>query len=451
MPPPEVVAPVARGRRILRLHGEGVPPVARRELVAWAFYDFANSGYTTVVITAVFNAYFVAVVAGKATWATLAWTAALAISYGANVLSAPLIGAWADLRARKRELLWASSALCVVATAALAGCGPGMVLPALVLIVVSNYAFGMGENLIAAFLPELADDEALGRVSGWGWALGYLGGLLVLAICLAWIQGAGARGADTGTAVAQTMLITAAAFALTAWPALAILRERARPTAVQPGEIARLALQRVRGEFSGSRGLVELRRFLACIVCYQAGVQTVIALAAIYTQEALGFTTEDSIRLILLVNVTAAAGAFAFGFVQDRLGHRLTLALTLAGWLCAVGLLWAATDRSMVWLAANVAGLCLGASQSAGRALVGYLCPRGREAEVFGLWGLAVKLASILGPLSYGLVSWTTGGDHRKAVLVTAAFFVGGLLLLLRVDVAGGRQRVLASGDGTAR
>lgn len=451
MAPPEAPPAAARARRILRRHGPGVTPVARRELVAWAFYDFANSGYTTVVITAVFNAYFVAVVAGKATWATLAWTAALSFSYAANVLSAPLIGAWADLRARKRELLWASSALCVAATAALAACGPGMVVPALLLIVVSNFAFGMGENLIAAFLPELADDEALGRVSGWGWALGYLGGLLVLALCLAWIQGAGARGADTGAAVAQTMLITAAAFALTAWPALAILRERARPTPVARGEIARVARERVRGELVGSRGLVELRRVLACIVCYQAGVQTVIALAAIYTQEALGFTTQDSIKLILLVNVTAAIGAFAFGFVQDRLGHRPTLALTLAGWLCAVVLLYAATDRQMVWIAANLAGLCLGASQSAGRALVGFLCPRGREAEVFGLWGLAVKLASILGPLSYGLVSWISGGDHRLAVLVTAGFFVGGLLLLLRVDVAQGRERALAAGAGTPR
>ena len=136
-------------------HPPDLPPVRRREVFAWALFDFANSGYTTVVITAVFNAWFVAGIAGGASWATLAWTAALSLSYALNLLSSPLLGAWADLRAQKRGLLLASTALCVAATAALSLCGPGDVALALALVVVSNFAFGMGENLIAAFLPEL--------------------------------------------------------------------------------------------------------------------------------------------------------------------------------------------------------------------------------------------------------------------------------------------------------
>lgn len=428
-------APAPPSTELRALHPPGVPVVKRREIVAWAFFDFANSGYTTVVVTAVFNAFFVSVIAGKASWATLAWTLALSASYALNMLSAPLLGAWADLRAHKKRLLVASTALCVVGTAMLALCGPGDVALALAIIVVGNFAFGMGENLIAAFLPELVRPEAMGKVSGWGWGLGYLGGLLVLALCLWWIQSGDAPAAET---VPQTMLITAACFALASLPTLLLLRERARPKPATAAEVWALARSRVVDALKGGHGLADLRRFLWCIVCYQAGVQTVIALAAIYTEQALGFSTADSIKLILLVNITAAAGAFVFGFVQDRFGHRPTLAITLVGWLLAIGLLFAAETRAMVWLAANVAGLCLGASQSAGRALVGYLCPPEREAEIFGLWGLAVKFASILGPLSYGVVNALTSGDHRLSIAVTALFFVAGLLLLVRVDVARG-------------
>jgi UMF1 family MFS transporter len=423
-------------------HPAGVPPVRKRELISWAFFDFANSGYTTVVITAVFNAFFVSVIAGKAGWATLAWTLALSLSYALNVLTSPLIGAYADLRARKKRLLTISTVLCVLGTAALALCGPGDVALALCIIVIGNFAFGMGENLIAAFLPELVRQESMGKMSGWGWALGYLGGLLVLALCLWWIQGSDQPAAIS---VPQTMLITATVFALAALPTLFFLRERASPKPVSNAEVWALAKSRVLEAIRGGSGLLDLRRFLYCIVCYQAGVQTVIALAAIYTEQALGFSTADSIKLILLVNITAAAGAFVFGWIQDRLGHRLTLGITLVGWLIAIALLFSADTRPIVWLAANVAGLCLGASQSAGRALVGYLCPPAREAEIFGLWGLAVKLASILGPLSYGVVNALTDGNHRISIAVTAVFFIAGLVLLMRVDVARGHAAARAA------
>jgi UMF1 family MFS transporter len=428
-------SPAAPSLDLRASHPAGVPPVQRREIVAWAFFDFANSGYTTVVITAVFNAFFVSVIAEKAGWGTLAWTLALSASYALNVLTSPLIGAWADLRARKKQLLIFSTSLCVIGTAMLSFCGPGDVALALAIIVGGNFAFGMGENLIAAFLPELVKPEAMGKISGWGWGLGYLGGLLVLAVCLWWIQSSATPAATT---VPQTMLITAACFALAALPTMFLLRERAQPRPATAREIWTLATSRVVDALKGGHGLADLRSFLWCIVCYQAGVQTVIALAAIYTEQALGFSTADSIKLILLVNVTAAIGAVVFGFVQDRFGHRPTLAITLVGWLIAVALLFLADTRPMVWLAANVAGLCLGASQSAGRALVGYLCPPSREAEIFGLWGLAVKLASILGPLSYGVVNAATSGNHRISIAVTAVFFVAGLALLMRVDVARG-------------
>jgi len=419
-------------------HASGLAPgVRKREVWSWALYDFANSGYTTVVITALFSAYFVAEVAGNEPWATFAWTSALAVSYALIMFTAPLLGAWADRHAAKKRLLLLTTAGCVLFTAALSLVGRGDVAAAMVLIVLSNYFFGSGENLIAAFLPELARGEALGRVSGWGWGLGYLGGLAALGLCLAYVSHAQAAGAGAAEFVPVTMLITAGLFVLASTPTFVFLRERARPrpdvTAISLRALASAAL-RVLREFA------DLRRFLLCLLCYQAGIQTVIALAAIYAQQAMGFTLRDTLQLILVVNITAAIGALGFGHVQDRLGHVRSIGVVLAGWIVTVLLAWSADSAGLFWLAANCVGLCLGSSQSAGRALVGWFSPAGREAEFFGLWGLAVKCSSILGPLTYGAVSWLTGGDHRLAMLITGGYFVVGLLLLGGIDAGRGRR-----------
>src|SRR5215470_14218208 len=401
------------------------------EVIAWAMFDFANSGYTTVVITAVFNAYFVAVIAGNAPWATFAWTAALSVSYAVILLTAPVLGAYADLRAAKKRLLLLTTAGCVVATALLALTGPGTLALAIGLLVVSNFCFGTGENLIAAFLPELAKGEVMGRVSGWGWSLGYLGGLLTLALCLAYVTWAQGHGEPARQFVPVTMLITAATFALSSLPTFLVLRERARPAPLASAQnLALAAFARLGQTLRQAARYRDLARFLVCIVFYQAGIQAVIALAAIYAEQALGFTTKETITLILVVNVTAAAGAFAFGYIQDRLGHVRTIALTLWAWIATTLVAWLASGPGLFWVAANLAGLCLGASQSASRALVGYLSPADRHAEFFGLWGLAVKLSSIIGPITYGSIAWATNGNHRLAMLASGGFFVIGLVLL---------------------
>jgi len=417
---------------------EGVRPA---EVFAWAMYDFANSGYTTVVMTAVFNAYFVAVIAGNAPWATFAWTAALSVSYAGVLLTAPVLGAYADLRAAKKRVLVLTTVGCVSATALLALTGPGTLTLAVVLLVFSNFCFGSGENIIAAFLPELAQGEALGRVSGWGWSLGYLGGLLTLALCLGYVTWAQAQGLEARQFVPVTMLITAAIFAAASLPTFLMLRERARPVPPVPGEnLAWAAFLRLAQTVRDAARYRDLARFLACIVFYQAGIQTVITLAAIYAQQVLHFSTQDTIALILVVNVTAAVGAFAFGNIQDRLGHVRTITLTLILWIATTLIAWAASGPGLFWVAANLAGLCLGSSQSAGRALIGYLSPGDRHAEFFGLWGLAVKLSSILGPITYGAVTWMSNGNHRLAMLATGGFFIAGLAILRGIDVPRGRH-----------
>lgn len=418
--------------------------VRPREVWAWAMYDFANSGYTTVVITAIFNAYFVAVVASNAPWATFAWTAALAVSYMLIMVTGPLLGAYADAHAAKKSLLLATTAGCVLFTAALALIGPGDLALAVTLIVLSSFFFGSGENIIAAFLPELARGRALGRVSGWGWSLGYLGGLLTLGLCLVYVDWAQAQGRQAAQFVPVTMLITAVLFALASLPTFLFLRERAVPQRRAPGDnIVAQTFARLGATLRQVRRYRDLARFLICVVFYQAGIMAVISLAAIYAEQVMHFSTRDTLLLILVVNITAALGAFFFGSLQDRIGHIPAIALTLAGWLTMIGLAYTARGPGLFWAAANVAGLCLGGSQSAGRALVGLLSPAARRAEFFGLWGLAVKLSAILGPITYGLVSWLSHGDHRLAMLITGTYFIIGLLILSGIDVKRGRRAAL--------
>lgn len=415
-----------------------------REIWAWAMYDFANSGYTTVVLTAIFNAYFVAAVAGNAPWATFAWTATLSLSYALVVVTAPVVGAYADLHACKKKLLLITTAGCVLGTAALALVGPGDLAPAVVCVVLSNFFFCTGCDLVAAFLPELARGRSLGKVSGWGWGLGYIGGLLTLGVCLAYVTWAQGEGQLAAQFVPVTMLITAGLFVLASLPTFLVLRERAFAQPLPAGaSLAASAFARLADTLRHAARYQDLRRFLICIVFYQAGVQTVITLAAIYAEQAMGFNTRDTLVLVLVVNLTAAFGAFSFGGVQDRIGHIPTIALTLAGWIVTVLLVWSADTRALFWVAANLAGLCLGASQSAGRALVGYLSPEARRAEFFGLWGLATNLSSILGPITYGAVSWISQGNHRLSMLITGSFFVAGLLLLQGVDARRGRRAAL--------
>ena len=356
------------------------------------------------------------------------------------LLTAPVVGAWADAHAAKKRLLLFATVGCVVFTAALYFCGPGTVALAIALIIASNFFFATGENLIAAFITELADSKAMGRVSGWGWAFGYLGGLVSLGISLFYITISQKSGASANEFVPAVMLITAAIFALAAAPTFLFLKERAKPNPVKTS-----AWSRVFQTLRQARHYADLRRFLVCILFYQAGIQAVIALAAIYAQEAMKFTSTQTIVLVLVVNVTAAIGAFGFGYLQDAIGHIKAMTLVLIGWIIMIVLAYVAEGVTLFWVAANLAGLCMGSSQAAGRAIVGYLSPPARTAEFFGLWGLAVKAASIFGPLTYGTVTWIFEGNHRLGILAVGVYFVVGLILLFGIDVERGRRAALAA------
>lgn len=424
---------------------ESVNPGSRREVLAWAFYDFANSGYTTVVLTTIYSAYFVGVVAAEIDQAapgtgTLLWTLAVGIANFCVLLSGPVVGAIADFRATKKKFLLVTTIACVLSTALLGLASTGAIVFAMTLVIVSAIAFASGENLIAAFLPEIAHPDNMGRVSGYGWSLGYFGGLLTLGICLAYISWSEGQGLGATHYVPVTLLITAVIFALTAAPTFLWLRERAVPNAIPAGlTYLHAGFAEVATTLVHAAKLPDLFRFLVCLTLFQSGVATIIVVAAIYAQEVFDFDSQQLIILIMVVNFTAAAGAFVFGFAQDHFGSVPSLTGALLIWIVAILLTLVASEERDVWIAGNLIGLAMGATQAGGRALIGRLTPEARNAEFFGLWGLAARAAAILGPVSYGVTNRLTDGNYRVALFTTLAFFVAGLVLLLTVNEKRGR------------
>lgn len=410
------------------------PGVKIREVFGWAMYDFANSGYTLVVLTAIYATYFEGVVSAGKPWGQTVWSWALAVSYLLVMLSATTLGQWADRHGAKRRLLVFTTAGCVVTTALLGWTGPGSVALATGLIILSNTFYSWGEGFIAAFLPELARKEKLGAISGLGWGIGYLGGMLTLGICLAYILWAQSRGQTQTQAVPATMWITAVAYGLCACVTFALLKERAKPRHALSPDAS------VWTEVKASLGLLkqypDLRQVLLSTVFYQGGVAVVIALAAIYARAEIGMGLDEIIIMMFVLNIAAAAGAFMLGFLQDWFGHKRVLVAVLLAWaLTCLGVSLCHT-KTEFWVAATMAGICMGSSQSIGRAMVGLFAPSRRLAEFFGLWSLSTRLASIIGLLLYGLVNLLFGA--RIGVAVIALLFIIGIIMVLPLNVQRG-------------
>ena len=410
--------------------------VAVREVWAWAAFDFANSGYTTVVLTAVFNAYFVGVICGNASWATLLWTSVIAASNILAIVCMPFIGAATDLKANKKFWTVLTSLLCIAGTVGLAFTGSGTVWLAVFMVIVSNFAYNIGETLNSAFLPEIADEQSMGKVSGCGWSFGYCGGLMTLGLSLCAVLVMQAKGVSAEGYVPYTMVITAVVFFVAAMPLALWLKERAIPrTQANFWSLVKESQASLIATFKSLPKHKNFAWLVASGLSFQGGIAVVVTLAAVYADQAMGFTPDETILLVLLVNITAAVGAFAFGYVEDRIGHKYALMVTLLIWIAMVAVAYFAQTKPIFWIAANLAGIAMGSSQSAGRALVGVLAPEKDRAAFYSFWNMALWVANIVGPMTYGLITWMTGNDQRLALLCTGMFFVVGLILLLPMRI----------------
>lgn len=416
-------------------------PVTRREIFAWALFDFANSSYTTVVVTVAFSVYFTTMVAGSRRGDWL-WGLSLALSNVLVILLAPVIGAAADAAGRKKLLLCLSYLLCVAGTAALWLVLPGAVALGMTLFVVSNVAFALGESLIAAFLPEISTPRTVGRISGFGWALGYMGGLGCL-LLIRPLMAAGFTASNLGN-IRWIWPLTAAFFAIAGLPTFLVLRERApRRPGAGLGAQAAGSVRRLLETFRSLRHFSQLARFLVVFFLYSVGFTTVIAFASPFASRTLGFTAGELVILFLVLQLASAAGAMSFGFVQDRAGSRRSLQISLVLWILVCGGAFLCQTKAQFWGVALLAGLGIGSLQASSRGVISLFSPPAKSGEFFGFWGLALRAAYAIGPALFGAVS-SASGSQRAAVLVTGLFFVAGLVGLGGIDEREGRKAALS-------
>lgn len=405
-------------------------PAGKGEIFAWCWYDFANSAFVTVVITVVGGIFYTKTVCGGASWAEWAWGTALSASAAVAMGVGPFLGRWADRRAAKKRLLVGLTVVCVAGTAlmGLPGWGVAMVTG---LLVGANAAFLLGENLVAAFLPELAPLGERGKISAYGWGFGYVGGLASLGLALWMLGGEKEAVRNVFPAVAGFMVVAAL-------PTILFLRERA---VAGEGGTSEPDWRAVWGTV---RERPELRRLLLGLGAALTGLSAVVGFASIYATKEIGFTLEDTVKLFVVLQVAAVVGALGTGRWQDRSGARPVLLWALGLWVgVSVGAWWSRSAESFYLVAAG-AGVGMGWLQSAGRAAVAELTPSGREGEFFGIWGFAGKLAGIVGPFLFG------GGvalfGMRGTILLNGVWFLLGGLLLARVKLGDGKHVVESGG-----
>jgi MFS transporter, UMF1 family len=401
-------------------------PVRRREIFGWCCYDFANSAFITVVITVVYGPYFTGVVAAGWAGANTLWSVILASSQVVVMVFGPALGVLADVTGSKKKFLLSMMWVCSAATAALWLTGPGTVALAAGLVIVAYAAFSFGENFCASFLSELSTPANCGRISGYGWSFGYLGGLGALGLAMLVLS-------VSPDGVRWVFVVTALFMVAATLPVLLLLRERKQPES----HVARWWQLGWESVLRAARDLPQHRdllRFFWAFLLYMSGLGAVVAFAAIYSVEVLGFTTGENLVLFASLQISSALGALAFGWWQDRAGSVNMLTAALLLWcLVAVGAYFCQT-KEVFFLVGNVAGLAIGSCQAGSRAVVSLLSPRERAAEFFGFWGVFGKFAAVVGPLFMGVLADMF--DLRVAVLSTLVFFVGGLLVLRTVRMS---------------
>jgi len=419
---------------------------SNREIASWCLYDFADSAFTTLIVTVSYALYFRGVVATSlGARASFYWGLSIASSMAIVALLAPVLGAAADAAGRKKTFLACAAGTAITFTALLGLVGPGDIAAGMILFILANVGYEGAHVFYNGFLPEIASDEEMGRISGYGWAVGYIGGLAALLLSLP-LTRQGFEG--NGAALYRwTFPLVALFYLVFSLPIFLVLRERAPRKPESLGGLVRDGIARLTVTLHSVRRQGDLLRFLLAFFAYNDGVMTVISFAAIYAQNVIGFTMQQVTLLFLVTQITAFIGAFAAGLLVDQIGARVTIIITLVLWCGVVTAAFLARTVPQFFVVGIIASIGMGSTQTASRSLMGLLVPPGRNAEFFGFYGLTGKISAIFGPVIYGWVA-SIYGTERPAVLSVVPFFLFGLVLLLTVDV--GRARRAAGRDGSA-
>ena len=428
----------------------GIQRAPKKEIFGWAMFDFANSAYTTVIVTVVFSVIFPKFIVGDEKTGNLLWSISISVANLIVAMSAPVLGAIMDFGARKKQFLFASYIFTVVTTMALYFAGPGDVAIAMIAVIASFVGFALGEAFVASFLPGLAPPEEFGKISGYAWGLGYFGGLISTAIVM---FGLGPQTIENFDNLRLVGPITGLFFLVSAIPTFMWLKERGTPRDLPPGEtVFSITIGRLAKTFREIQDFRDLAMLLISFFFGYAGLSIVISFAFIYGDQVVKWDAGVQVLMFIITQITAAGGAILFGVIQDRLGAKKTFILTLLLWILAVVLISgtntiSAAINSMLgvnWEAqyfflfvGSLAGLGLGATQSACRAMVGLFSPESKSAEFFGFWGLTNRIATIFGLMSLGLLQSIF--NLEIAILICAVLFFASAVIALSIDEGRGR------------
>jgi len=422
--------------------GNRAPSTGRLALWAWCLYDWANSAFPAVIVTFVFAAYFTKAVAVDELTGTSQWAYAMSLSALAVAVAGPILGAIADSAGRRKPWVLAFTILCVAATAMLWFARPQTsdVVWALVFAAIANFAFETGIVFYNAMLPALAPREMIGRWSGWGWGLGYAGGLVCLALALVvLVQPETAPfGLDKDTAehVRATALLVAGWFAVFAVPFFLLTPDR--PGAgLSIAEAVRRGIRTLIGTFGQIRRYRQIALFLLARMIYTDGLNTLFSVGGIYAAVTFGMDFTELLLFGIAMNVTAGIGAFAFGWVDDWIGAKRTILISVSALTVLGAVLLVVETKTLFWVFALPLGLFFGPAQSASRSLMARMVPVDLSTEMFGLYALSGKATAFVGPAVFGWVT-AIAASQRAGLATVLAFFVVGMALLLFVrDVRG--------------
>jgi UMF1 family MFS transporter len=388
-----------------------------KSIFGWVMYDFANSSFVTIIVTVIYSVYFRNVVVGSEELGTALWGRAMSISMLMVGLSAPIFGAIADYSRSKKKFLFINTYLCVAFTCMLFFVREGDIFKGMLFFIIANFGYNSANVFYNSFLSEIAPRADMGKVSGWGWGVGYVGGLLSLFLSLRLV------------AINVRLVFPAIGvfFGLFALFTFFWLKEFRRPS--KRTNYFRVAYNRIRYSWQNINKFKELTRFIISYFIYNDGIIVVYTFASIYGATRFGMTLQQLTVYFIIAQFTSIAGALGFGYIIDKTGCKKTITITLIIWIFVV--IGALFSRNITdyYIVGMVAGIAIGSSQSSSRTMLALLTPAAKMTEFFGFYALTGKLASVFGPLVYGEVARITGSQRWSLLAVLSFFIVGGIIL----------------------
>lgn len=410
------------------------PAVLSKPVISWILYDFANSAYTTLIVTFIYATYFTQEIAPSPLEGTAWWSRGVTITAFAVAILSPILGAFADRGGRRKFLLFIFTLIAVVGSALLYQVKAGQIMQAMIWFVMSNIAFEMGSVFYNSYLPDIAPPDKIGRISGYGWAVGYVGGLLAMLIAMVGFVNADSPwfgfSKNLGENIRATNLLVAVWFAIFSIPIFIYIKDKKRTPPMVKQRILRASFEALNATFKEIKKYRPIVIFLLARLIYNDGLITIFAFGGIYAAGTFAFSFEEIMIFGVVLNISAGVGAFIMGFVDDRIGGKKAILISLIALTGAAVIAVFAPSKLLFWIAGILVGIFSGPNQAASRSLLGRFVPEQKESEFFGFFAFSGKFSAFLGPLLLGLLTEMFKSQRAGFSIVILFFMIGGIILL---------------------